>query len=78
MQTLLDGQLAFVARIQAQFQDHAHAGLSQPLPHKRWLLFRQLAILARFKEATEHDLPVPKSPSRSKIAALDTPKPAQQ
>ena len=58
MQTLLDAQLAFVARVQDLVERRLEApATTRPLRARgRWLLLRQVAILARFPR---DDLPVP-------------------
>ena len=60
LQTLLDAQLAFVARVQdlaTRWSDAAPS--ARPSARGRWLLLRQVAILARFPR---DDMPVPASP----------------
>ena len=70
MQTLLDAQLAFVARVQDLVERRLEAApeTTRPLPSRsRWLLLRQVLILARFPR---DDLPVPtRRSSRDNVSA---------
>ncbi|KAL1498730.1 hypothetical protein AB1Y20_014040 [Prymnesium parvum] len=61
VQTLLDAQLAFIARIQAQLFHVGNDAAAKP-PHSRWLLMHQMMILCKFRSSG--DLPVPASPRR--------------
>ena len=67
-------QLAFTARVQEQLlhrlsgspSDHAKedaTGAAARQPRSRWLLLRQVLILAKFRSVAEQDFPDPTTPT---------------
>mmetsp|Transcript_48563 Transcript_48563/g.134702 ORF Transcript_48563/g.134702 Transcript_48563/m.134702 type:complete len:178 (+) Transcript_48563:266-799(+) len=60
VQTLLDAQLAFIARVQLQLQNYYDAAEPRKPPRSRWLLLRQVMLLSKLRAAG--DFPIPASP----------------
>ena len=60
VQTLLDAQLAFIARVQLQLQNYYDAAEPRNPPRSRWLLLRQVMLLSKLRAAG--DFPIPASP----------------